>query len=742
MKNRVSDFSKSLLVLTAIFCVFHGSMAQATTFTVTSTADPGDSTCGVANTGDGCTLREAISAANSAAGDDAINFAPGISGMITLSSTLPDLTTNLDIQGPGKNVLTISGNNANRIFVIKKATITVEDLTMANGASIQSPSASAAGGAILNYGALTLRRCTLRDNFAQGTQSFGGAFGGAIYNDGYNSSTSLTLVDCSLVANQTKAVITPQYVPTYGGAIASSGYQGSCVLICSGCTFADNVARESDTGAGISSYGGVFYNSTNVNCVFTNCTFARNRASAGGVVYSYSSDVSFSHCTVSGNWNSRFEANITSKDTSGPATLNLKLTIVSGNTGGLVLGYSYSPNDYNFFALTNIGLGPLQDNGGPTQTMALLPDSPALNAGDPNYHGPPTTDQRGAGFPRVSGGRIDIGAYEVPALTVRIAPGFSKTFSEGAGANATKMRITRDGPNGSDLTVNLRTSDVSEATIQPNVLIPAGQTFVDVPVNAVNDTLVDGIKQVLVKASQTGYFSAKATLEVLDDETPLLSATLSPTAFVENKTGTATTLNLSRGVASNTLQVTINLNSSDTRLNVPTTATIPAGRREVNVPITVTPDIRVQGTLQAVITASAAGYITATTSATIYDAEAALTLSVIPGSPTTLTEGPNNTTTILRVTRNTPTTSAVIVALSFRRGVGQVALPATVTIPAGQPFTDFMVSAVDDTTLDGTQSVSLQASVPGYKAASAQLFVTDNDQSTSNFTDFILAPSQ
>jgi hypothetical protein len=61
-------------------------------------------------------------------------------------------------------------------------------------------------------------------------------------------------------------------------------------------------------------------------------------------------------------------------------------------------------------------LGPLADNGGPTKTHALLPGSPAIDAGDPTSvggaNGVPLFDQRGAPFARIAGGRIDIGAYE------------------------------------------------------------------------------------------------------------------------------------------------------------------------------------------------------------------------------------------------------------------------------------------------------------------------------------------
>ena len=60
-------------------------------------------------------------------------------------------------------------------------------------------------------------------------------------------------------------------------------------------------------------------------------------------------------------------------------------------------------------------LGPLQDNGGPISTHALLPGSPAIDAGDPSFTPPPFYDQRGSGFDRVINGRIDIGSFEVQA---------------------------------------------------------------------------------------------------------------------------------------------------------------------------------------------------------------------------------------------------------------------------------------------------------------------------------------
>jgi hypothetical protein len=106
--------------------------------------------------------------------------------------------------------------------------------------------------------------------------------------------------------------------------------------------------------------------------------------------------------------------------------------------GGTVTshGYNLSDDDGGGF-LTGPGdqintdplLGPLQDNGGPTLTHALLPGSPAINTGDPNFTPPPSFDQRGSPFIRVFNGRIDVGAFEaqprrhtVPAPRPRPTP--------------------------------------------------------------------------------------------------------------------------------------------------------------------------------------------------------------------------------------------------------------------------------------------------------------------------------
>jgi len=94
-------------------------------------------------------------------------------------------------------------------------------------------------------------------------------------------------------------------------------------------------------------------------------------------------------------------------------TLNVNYSLI-GNAGdsGITAGTG-TDNILNQSAQ----LGPLQNNGGPTETHALLPGSPAIDAGDPSIvFNPAEFDQRGAPFVRVVAGQIDIGAYEMPAV--------------------------------------------------------------------------------------------------------------------------------------------------------------------------------------------------------------------------------------------------------------------------------------------------------------------------------------
>ena len=114
-------------------------------------------------------LRWAITQANNVPGDDIINFS--VTGMINLTGALPNLDSNIDIQGPGAGSLTVqryTGGDYGIFAVLSGRTVTLSGLTIANG---RPPGTN--GGGIHNLGTLTVSNCTLSGNFAN--------FGGGIY---------------------------------------------------------------------------------------------------------------------------------------------------------------------------------------------------------------------------------------------------------------------------------------------------------------------------------------------------------------------------------------------------------------------------------------------------------------------------------------------------------------------------------------------------------------------------------
>ncbi len=174
----------------------------------------------------------------------------------------------------------------------------------------------------------------------------------------------------------------------------------------------------------------------------------------------------------------------------GKATLTLRNTIISGDgskpnfhaRGGtfVSLGHNLSSDGGGGFLtgpgdLINVNplLGPLQDNGGPTKTMALRLGSAAIDAGDNTDA--PDFDQRGPGFPRIVGGIIDIGAFEVQ-------PGAATHFQIDAPSQVTSntpfdVTVTALDVYGHTAAGYLGMVTFSTSDVDPGVVLPADYTF-------------------------------------------------------------------------------------------------------------------------------------------------------------------------------------------------------------------------------------------------------------------------
>ena len=246
------------------------------TFTVTSIADDGSAG----------TLRYEIGQANSNAGvADTIDFDPTVFAtpqMISLTSGQLELTdaATTTISGPGAGLLSISGNNASRVFFINYGSAALSGLTITGG------SAGTGGGLYNSSGTTTLTNCTVSGNSAT---NGGGVFTGGVYN--YYGGTyygTTTLTNCTVSGNSA----------SNGGGLFSSDY-GTTTL--TNCTVSGNSA--SNNGGGLFTVG--YYGTTTL----TNCTVSGNTAgnNGGGLANrrarSTTSDgtTTLTNCTLSGN---------------------------------------------------------------------------------------------------------------------------------------------------------------------------------------------------------------------------------------------------------------------------------------------------------------------------------------------------------------------------------------------------------------------------------------------------------
>src|SRR5262249_1399111 len=146
--------------------------------------------------------------------------------------------------------------------------------------------------------------------------------------------------------------------------------------------------------------GGIFLDGGGTLTI-TNSTISGNRGQQGGGIYNFGGQVTIGDTVLNVvGWGGATIFN------NGGTVASLGYNLASDNGGGVLTG----PGDR---IDTNPLLGPLQNNGGPTFTYALLPGSPAIDAGDPNFTPPPLFDQRGPGFDRVVSGRVDVGSFEL-----------------------------------------------------------------------------------------------------------------------------------------------------------------------------------------------------------------------------------------------------------------------------------------------------------------------------------------
>jgi hypothetical protein len=325
----------------------------------------------------------------------------------------------ITISGPGAENLAVNGNAKNRVFHVTGGNVTISGLTITNG----NASGTQRGGGIYNdHSTLTVNNSTVNGNVA----------GGGIYNDGQLSGAATLQINNSIInANSNDGI---DNYAAYGGYAAAQinsssitanpgGAIWSVACLENSCGQA-TVQVDSSTLSG--NLGGGIFADPWSHLVVANSTLSDNGVAVTNYDNIFTTSISNStlnESSTSGTCISNEAGVITIDNTvlkvgpSGHSIVNIG--------GGHVtsLGYNLSSDDGGGYLIgpgdqinTDPILGPLQDNGGPTFTHALLPGSPALNAGDPNFTPPPYYDQRGPIFYRVRNGRLDVGSFEEQAL--------------------------------------------------------------------------------------------------------------------------------------------------------------------------------------------------------------------------------------------------------------------------------------------------------------------------------------
>jgi hypothetical protein len=402
------------------------------------------------------------------AGGGTVTFS--CSGTITLTAEIT-IAADTTIDGSGQAII-LSGNHTVRVFTVNSGvTLNLNELTIANGSTpdngggisnwggtvtvnnstFAGNSAVYGAGGIYNWdgGTLTVSNCTFAGNSTGGSRDiyiYGG--GGAISNFG----AKLTVSNSSFSANSAGFIGGGIY-NWYGGAltVSNSTFSGNSSLYGGGIYNGGALTVTNSTFSGNSAdNGGGIYNYWEGSTVVVNSsTFSANSASSqyggGGAIYNYRGTLTVSNSTFDGNsatnygggiyndfWgtlsvsNSTFSGNSATRFAGGifnsyGAPVTLQNTIVANSPAGGNCSASITDDGGNLsYPDTtcpgingNPVLGPLQDNGGPTRTMALLLGSAALDAADDAIcAAAPVNNRDQRGISRPQGPHCDIGAYE------------------------------------------------------------------------------------------------------------------------------------------------------------------------------------------------------------------------------------------------------------------------------------------------------------------------------------------
>ena len=376
------------LVTTSVLVLVLAPSAGAAVFTVTSAADLGDANTGdpaCASSNGQCTLRAAIDQANAGSGSDEIVLPAGtfdIGGTAgednNAGGDLDIDGTTLTIRGAGARATVVRSDGGDRVFDVRSgAVVTISELSVTGGGGVTQ------GGGIFASGPTTVAAVRVFDNQADSQAGTFGGQGGGIF-----ANAQLTLTASTLSGN--RALATGAGFPGQGGGVFLNDDGNTLTNV----TVSGNTV---DAGTSFPGQGGGVF--VNAETLLVGVTIAGNEAGAGsqGAGIFYNDATTVRGVLVAGNRGG---------GTADDCEVNDTVTSEGGNLNAEGnCGFSGTGDQAGVDPL----LGPLQDNGGDTDTHALGAGSPAIDRGP--AAGCPAEDQRGIARPQ--GPACDSGALEV-----------------------------------------------------------------------------------------------------------------------------------------------------------------------------------------------------------------------------------------------------------------------------------------------------------------------------------------
>ena len=470
-------------------------------------------------------LRRSVSVQGPGASLLAVSINSSVANFYVFAGTTVGISGLTIARGPqgwggirNSGTLTVSNSTVRGTFgsgIFSTGTLTVNDSTFSDNI------VTGYGGGIHNLGTLTVNRSTFSGNRASIT-------GGAIYSLG-----GLTVTDSTFSGNRADSEGGGIYLESGNGTVTRSTFSGNTGFLFAGgilnlgtltvsqSTLANNIATS--LGGGIYNRGSLTVNQSTLagnfaanesggihnvgTLVLNHSTLSDNRTNGqgGGLVHN-SGTATMNHSTISGNFAGSLAGGLVST-----ASMTLTNTIVArnfgtpanfsniagtvtgsynligtGSSGGLVNG-----QNGNQVGVADPGVDTtLRNNGGPTQTLALLPCSPAIRAGTGNA----ATDQRGVA--RLSS--PSIGAYEYTVVATRfVVSGFPSPATAGTPGTVTVRAV--DAQNN---TVTGHCGTVRLTSSDPQAVLPANYTFTPAD---------NGVRQFSVTLRTAGARSFTAT---------------------------------------------------------------------------------------------------------------------------------------------------------------------------------------------------------------------------------------